>query len=120
MVSRWGGLSLTCSRRVSLVFTRIAGLDELPESGNRAFAVNDLSVLVCRSGSGVFVVENRCSHQLAELAGGKVKGCYLFCPLHGVRFDLRDGSPSGTLTKKPITIYPSSVTDGAVYAELPA
>lgn len=98
---------------------RIAALDELPETGSKAFDVDGKSVLVCRSSAGVFAVENRCSHQLAELAGGKVKGAYVFCPLHGIRFDLRDGTPNGTLTKKPITVYETSVMDGAVYAALP-
>ena len=98
--------------------TRIAALAEVPEAGNRAFTVAGRSLLVCRSGAGVFVVENVCSHQLAELAGGKVKGPFLFCPLHGVRFDLRSGAPSGTLTKKPIRVFPTTVEGDAVYAEL--
>lgn len=97
---------------------RVAALDEVPEGGNRAFDVDGRSVLVCRSRSGVYAVENRCSHQLAALEGGKVKGPHIFCPLHGVRFDLRDGTPNGTLTKASITVYAASVEDGAVFAEI--
>jgi len=102
-----------------MALTAIAALEDVPENGNRAFAVGDWSVLVCRSSAGVFAVENRCSHQMAALEGGKVKGPNLFCPLHGVRFDLRSGAPSGNLTKKPIIIFPTTVVDGVVHAELP-
>jgi 3-phenylpropionate/trans-cinnamate dioxygenase ferredoxin subunit len=98
---------------------RIAALAELPDTGNKAFDAGGRSVLLCRSAAGVFAVENMCSHQLAGLEGGKVKGVHIFCPLHGVRFDLRTGEPNGTLTRKPITVYPVSVEGDDVLVELP-
>jgi 3-phenylpropionate/trans-cinnamate dioxygenase ferredoxin subunit len=98
---------------------RIAALADIPENGSKAFDVAGKSVLVCRSASGVFAVENMCSHAFAFLEGGKVKGVHIFCPLHGVRFDMRDGSPSGSLTKKSIKVYSASVDEDAVYAEIP-
>lgn len=98
---------------------RIAALDDVPEGGNRAFPVGDRSVLLCRTSAGVFAVENMCSHAYALLEGGKVKGPHIFCPLHGMRFDLRTGIPNGQLTKKPLTCYPVTLEDGAVFAELP-
>ena len=98
---------------------RIAPIDDVPHGASKAFEVAGKSVLVCRTASGVFAIENMCSHARAALEGGRVKGAHIFCPLHGVRFDLRSGEPSGTLTKKPITVYPSVVEDGDVYADLP-
>ncbi|KQX17485.1 MULTISPECIES: Rieske (2Fe-2S) protein [unclassified Sphingomonas] len=98
---------------------RVAALAELPENGNKAFDAGGASVLLCRSAAGIFAVENRCSHQLAGLEGGKVKGPHIFCPLHGVRFDLRTGAPNGTLTKKPIAVYPVSVEGDEVIVDLP-
>jgi 3-phenylpropionate/trans-cinnamate dioxygenase ferredoxin subunit len=98
---------------------RIAAIDEVPYGGNKAFEVAGKSVLICRTASGVFAIENRCSHAQAVLEGGKVRGPHIFCPLHGIRFDLRSGEPNGTLAKIPITVYPSVVEDGAVYAVLP-
>jgi 3-phenylpropionate/trans-cinnamate dioxygenase ferredoxin subunit len=98
---------------------RIASLAEVPEGGNRAFAVGGKSVLLCRTSSGVFATENMCSHAFSYLEGGKMKGPYLFCPLHGVRFDLRSGTPSGNLTKRSIPVYPVSVEGTDVFAELP-
>jgi len=100
--------------------TAIAPLEDIPENGNRAFAIGARSVLVCRTSAGVFAVENMCSHQYALLEGGKVKGPYLFCPLHGLRFDLRTGAPNGQLTKKPLTLYTADVENGIVHADLPA
>lgn len=98
---------------------KVAALADLAESGGTPVDVGGRALLVCRSGAGLFVIENLCSHQQAKLEGGKVKGPHVFCPLHGVRFDMRDGTPNGTLTRKPIAVFPASVVDGVVYAELP-
>jgi 3-phenylpropionate/trans-cinnamate dioxygenase ferredoxin subunit len=102
-----------------MTMTRIAALDDLPETGGKAFQIEGHDILLCRSRAGTFAVRNLCSHQHAKLEGGKVKGPHIFCPLHGVRFDLRDGTPNGTLTSKPIEIYTTDVIDGVVYAKLP-
>ena len=96
---------------------RIAALDELATNGGTPVEVAGRSLLVCRSSTGTFVIENRCSHQFTPLEGGKIKGPFIFCPLHGVRFDLRDGSPSGTLTSEPIGVFAAIIEDDVLYAE---
>ncbi|MBI1392374.1 MAG: Rieske 2Fe-2S domain-containing protein [Alphaproteobacteria bacterium] len=72
----------------------------------KSFQVAGRNILVCRTKEGFFAVDNLCTHQLQELEGGKIRGCYIFCPLHGQRFDLRDGKPIGQLTDKPLPTYP--------------
>ncbi|WP_136162180.1 Rieske (2Fe-2S) protein [Sphingomonas flavalba] len=98
---------------------RVAALDEIPETGNKAFDVDGQTVLVSRSAAGVFATEIICTHAYQSLEGGKVKGAYLFCPVHGVRFCLRDGTPAGNLTKKPIKVYATEIVDGQIFVDLP-
>ena len=93
----------------------VAPLAEIPENGTRTFALKGKSVLVARTAAGVFAIENRCSHALQALEGGKLRGFHIFCPAHGVRFDMRDGSPMGTLTKSPITVWKAEIIDGVVH-----
>ena len=81
---------------------------------NRAFDVNGDSILIARTAHGIFAIENRCSHAFQALEGGKMKAVHIFCPLHGVRFDMRDGCPSGTLTDEPIRTWPVSIVDGMI------
>jgi 3-phenylpropionate/trans-cinnamate dioxygenase ferredoxin component len=94
-------------------------LSDLPENSNKAVAIEGTTVLFCRTEKGLFAVDNICSHMLAPLEGGRVRGVHLFCPKHGVRFDLRTGMPSA-LTKTPIKTYPVSVADGMIEVEMPA
>ena len=64
---------------------------ELANNDSRAVTINGSKVLICRAAGELYAVENRCTHQEAELEGGRIRGCFISCPLHGVRFDLRDG-----------------------------
>jgi 3-phenylpropionate/trans-cinnamate dioxygenase ferredoxin component len=92
----------------------IANEVDVPVGTNRAFDVNGQSILIARTAHGIFAIENRCSHALQALEGGKMKAVHIFCPLHGIRFDMRDGCPSGTLTDKPIRTWPVSIIDGVI------
>ena len=92
----------------------IAAESEVPEGTNRAFDINGESILIARTVHGIFAIENRCSHAQQTLAGGKMKAVHIFCPLHGVRFDMRNGCPSGTLTNKPLRTWPVAIVDGMI------
>lgn len=100
---------------------RVIKLAELPLDSNKAFKLAGRSVLLCRTAAGLFAVDNRCSHQLAPLEGGRLRGHYLFCPKHSARFDLRDGSPAGTLAKDRIQNFAVEVdAEGYIEVTMPA
>ena len=99
-------------------FLKIARVHEIEENQNMAFEVNGTSVLVCNTKDGIFAVENQCSHQMQPLEGGRIRSCFIFCPLHGQRFNLKDGSPIGQLTDKPIKTFSVKVEDDDIYVSL--
>ena len=66
----------------------------------------------------MFAIEDVCSHADFPLSDGAVDGCTVECALHGSRFDLRTGKPTGPPANRPVPVYPTSVVDGEVYAEL--
>jgi 3-phenylpropionate/trans-cinnamate dioxygenase ferredoxin subunit len=92
---------------------------DLANNDSRAVTLNGSKVLVCRAGGELYAVENRCTHQAAELEGGRIRGCFISCPLHGVRFDLRDGSPMGQLTREALPTYEVRVVDGVIEVAVP-
>lgn len=101
-----------------MAWVRLAPESDVPEGSNRAFDVNGTQVLVARAAMGLFAVGAICSHQYTPLEGGKMKACFLFCPLHGVRFDLRDGKPAGTLTDQPIPTYEVKIEEGDIWVDV--
>ncbi|MCT2530038.1 Rieske 2Fe-2S domain-containing protein [SAR92 clade bacterium H921] len=73
--------------------------------------LNSTNILICKANGEFYAVDNQCTHQRAELTGGRIRNCYLACPLHGVRFDLRTGEPMGELTRVPLQTYDVSVAE---------
>ena len=69
------------------------------------------NILICKANGDFYAVDNMCTHQRAELTGGRIRNCFLACPLHGVRFDLRTGKPKGELTRVPLKTYDVSLGD---------
>ncbi len=93
--------------------------DAVEVGKTRPVTVEGRKLLVCHSKTGIYVIENQCSHQMARLTGGKLRGHKIFCPLHSAPFDMRDGAALGPPADKPICVFQTSVEDGKVFAEIP-
>ena len=78
----------------------------------------ELDVAVVRVGDEVFAIEDVCSHAEIPLTDGEVDGCTIECVLHGSRFDLRTGKPTGPPATRPVPVFGTSVVDGEVFADL--
>ncbi len=98
----------------------VAMLAELAVDTNKAFKVDGKSILLCRTAAGVFALANRCTHQLAALEGGRMRGHQLYCPKHGACFDMRTGTGIGPLGKVPVPSYAVQIADdGQISVALP-
>jgi 3-phenylpropionate/trans-cinnamate dioxygenase ferredoxin subunit len=59
-----------------------------------------------------------CSHADVPLSEGEVEGTTVECWLHGSRFDLRTGKPTGLPATAPVPVYETTVEDGMVLVRL--
>jgi 3-phenylpropionate/trans-cinnamate dioxygenase ferredoxin subunit len=98
--------------------TRLCSLSELTDSEPLRVELDQLDVAVVQVGEQVFAVEDVCSHAEYPLSDGEVTGCTLECDLHGSRFDLRTGRPTGPPATLPVPVFETNVVDGEVYADL--
>jgi 3-phenylpropionate/trans-cinnamate dioxygenase ferredoxin subunit len=94
-------------------------LDEVPNPGCTAVKQGAFDLLICRSGAHLYAVQNFCPHAGSRLTGGKIRGHFIFCPEHGARFDLRDGSSASALTNKPLTVFRVQADAQDILIELP-
>ncbi len=107
--------------KLAEMFIRVGHVEEIPVDGNKAVTAFGRSILLCRTQAGIHAVANECSHQGRPLAGGRIYGEFLFCPVHGARYCLRTGSASGNLTQRPLRTYATRVSDGWIeLSESPA
>jgi 3-phenylpropionate/trans-cinnamate dioxygenase ferredoxin subunit len=102
---------------MTLRFPAVAD-NELPEEGKLALVLNGWPVLLCRSGGAIQAVINRCSHQAAALAEGRVRRGIVMCALHGARFELASGRCIGASYPALIT-FPTAVVGGMIHVDVP-
>lgn len=76
----------------------------------------DVRIAIFKLENGFYAIQDECSHAEAYLSEGRVvNGCEIECPLHGARFDLRDGKNLSFPAVTPVTAYPTRVEDGNVF-----
>ena len=100
---------------------RACSVTELPEVGAIQVIINGDAYAIARDEEGgIHAVEDRCTHAEVALSEGDVEDCSIECWLHGSRFDLRTGRPTGLPATKPIAVYAATVEGDTVLADLSA
>jgi 3-phenylpropionate/trans-cinnamate dioxygenase ferredoxin subunit len=75
----------------------------------------DTPIAVYNLDGDYYAVEDTCTHDGGDLAGGEVFGFEVECPRHGARFDLRTGAALSAPAYTPTTVFPVRREDGAVW-----
>ena len=75
-------------------------------------------VALVRDGDDFYAIDDECSHAAIPLSEGEVEGCEVECWLHGSRFDLRTGKPTGLPATEPVAIYPVKVDGDDVLVDV--
>ena len=88
----------------------VCKLADVPVSGALGVIVDATPVAVVRDSDGVLhAIRDICSHADVALSEGEVDGCTLECWLHGSRFNVRTGDPSGPPATIPVAVYPVKI-----------
>jgi 3-phenylpropionate/trans-cinnamate dioxygenase ferredoxin subunit len=98
--------------------TRLCALADLRPAQPLRVELDELDVAVVLACDEVFAIEDVCSHAEVPLSEGEVAGCTIECELHGSRFDLRSGKPTGPPATRPVRVFETSVINGEVFADL--
>lgn len=75
----------------------------------------DTPIAVYNIDGALYAVEDTCTHDGGELAGGDVFGFEVECPRHGARFDLRSGAVTKPPAYEPIASFPVREADGLIW-----
>jgi len=99
-------------------FTLVCQVDDLaPGTVAQAEVDGVIVAMVCDSEGGIHALDDRCTHADVSLSEGEVDGCTLECWLHGSRFDVRTGEPSGPPATVPVAVYPVRIDGDDVYVQ---
>ena len=96
-------------------WTLVCRVDDVAPGTVAQAEVDGRVVALVRDADGGFhALDDRCTHGNVSLSEGEVDGCTLECWLHGSRFDLRTGRPSGPPATTPVAVYPVKIDGDSV------
>ncbi len=101
-----------------MAMQRACALADLEDEKPIAVSVDGTDVALVRTGGEVFAIYDECSHAAIALSEGEVEGTTLECWLHGSRFDLRTGHPTGLPATEPVPIYPVTIDGDDVLVDV--
>lgn len=106
---------------------KVGVVTDFPDQRAVPVEVGGFSIVVCNYDGKLYALENRCSHDDAELcstpgegeeAGDELEGCQIICPRHQAKFDVRDGTVTAPPAIYPIDFYDVTVRGKSVYVEI--
>jgi 3-phenylpropionate/trans-cinnamate dioxygenase ferredoxin subunit len=103
-----------------MTYEHACALDAVPTGGVVAVDVGGTEVAIVRTLDEVYAIRDECSHAAIALSEGDVNtdACEIECWLHGSRFDLRSGKPTGLPAYEPVPVYPCKVEGGVVVVDV--
>ena len=100
-------------------YVRVCSVDDLPQVGAVQAEIAGLKVAIVRdSAGGIHAIDDTCSHANVSLSEGDVEDGEIECWLHGSRFDLRSGKPTGLPATSPISVYPVKINGDDVFVSV--
>jgi 3-phenylpropionate/trans-cinnamate dioxygenase ferredoxin component len=82
---------------------------DLADESAMSVDVDGVPVCLAKSEGEVFAISDVCSHADIPLSEGEVGEGTVECWLHGSRFDLRSGRPTGLPATQPVPTYPVKI-----------
>ena len=99
-------------------YERACALADVPLDEGFSVDVGTYTLAIARDGDDVYALQDQCSHAAVALSEGEVEDCQIECWLHGSRFDLRTGKPTGLPATEPVATFPVEVRDQDVYVDV--
>ena len=94
---------------------RVAAAAAIPPGDYAQIEVDAVLVAVFNVGGEFYAIDDICTHDGGELAGGPRDGFVVECPRHGAKFDVRSGEVLCPPAYVPIEVFPVKREDGAVW-----
>ena len=100
-------------------FTRACALDDVDDGEAVRVVLDGVPVAVVRSDGEVYAIHDVCSHANVALSEGEIEDQTIECWLHGSRFDLVTGRPTGLPATQPVPVYPVKIDGDDVLVSVP-
>jgi len=102
------------------LWTRVCAQSELGDEAAVSATIGTQTVCVARSKGKLYALRDVCSHAEIALSEGEVEDGTIECWLHGSRFELATGRPTGLPANRPVPTYAVKVEGDDILVSLSA
>ncbi len=104
----------SCKKTIKLGYAK-----DLPEGSMKAVQASDREILMVNTDTGIYAINNICTHRGCRLSDGKLEGGTVHCPCHGSAFNVKTGEVVQGPAKTPEPAYAVSLEKGEISIALP-
>ena len=90
-------------------FVRACDVADVADGTAIRVVIDGVPVAVVRSDGEFYAIHDVCSHANVALSEGEIEDQTIECWLHGSRFDLVTGRPTGLPATQPVPVYPVKI-----------
>jgi len=94
---------------VSDNYQRACAIGDVEDGAAVRVVLDGIPVAVVRSDGEFYAIHDVCSHANVALSEGEIDDQTIECWLHGSRFDLVTGRPTGLPATRPVPVYPVKI-----------
>ena len=102
-----------------MTWVPVAPLASIANGDYAQTEIDGALVAVFNISGELYAIDDVCTHDGGELAGGAIEGNVVICPRHGARFCLRTGAALTPPAYEPVRTYETRVNDGMVEVKAP-
>ena len=95
----------------------VAKIGEIAPGGHRVVEVDGAYIAVFNIGGEHYAIEDVCTHDGGELAGGTVVGDEIECMRHGARFCVKTGAALSAPAYEATTTFPVKLENGKIFVQ---
>jgi 3-phenylpropionate/trans-cinnamate dioxygenase ferredoxin subunit len=96
-------------------FLRACAVADVADGSAVRVVLDGVPVAIVRSDGEFYGIHDVCSHANVALSEGEIEGRTIECWLHGSRFDLVTGRPTGLPATQPVPVYPVKIDGDDIY-----
>ena len=90
-------------------YVKATTVADVPDGGALRVTIGDVPIAIVRSDGEIYAIHDVCSHANVALSEGEIEDQTIECWLHGSRFDLVTGRPTGLPATQPVPVYPVKI-----------
>ncbi len=90
-------------------YVRACGAEEVQDGTATRVVLDGVPIAIVRSDGEVYAIHDVCSHANVALSEGEIEDQTIECWLHGSRFDMVTGRPTGLPAVRPVPVYPVKI-----------